>query len=65
MKKNKINAALVGFLDLHSFSAIELADYNYIAEKISNYAENVGIRFSNGELKSLAKQYSKIKLQIL
>ena len=57
----KITYPLVSFLDKHVFNNDELNDLEYVASKISNYAENQDIIFTDDEKINLAKQYNNIK----
>lgn len=57
----KITGPMVKWLDAHDFTTQELSDHDYVSEKIHNYAEQVGIHFTEQEAVGLVKQYQKIK----
>lgn len=59
--KEEITRELIDFLDNHDFSEYEAKDSDYLSDKIHNYAENIGIEFTDKEAVNLAKQYYKIK----
>jgi len=58
----ELTTSLINFLDAHEFDSSDLADIEYISDKVDNYFENFDMQLSIEDSMGLAEQYSTSKL---
>ena len=58
----ELTRSLIDFLDAHKFDSSDLADIEYISDKVDNYFENFDMQLSIEDSIGLAEQYSTPKL---
>lgn len=58
----ELTRSLIDFLDAHEFDSSDLADIEYISDKVDNYFENFELQLSIEDSMCLAEQYSTSKL---
>ena len=58
----ELTRSLIDFLDAHEFDSSDLADIEYISDKVDNYFENFDMQLSIEDSMGLAEQYSTPKL---
>jgi hypothetical protein len=57
----ELTRSLIDFLDAHEFGSYDLADIEYISDKVDNYFENFDMQLSIEDSMGLAEQYSNYK----
>lgn len=57
----EITEPMVKWLDGHDLSQEEAKDFEYLSNILDNYAEEVGIEFTEEEGEDLGKQYYQLK----
>jgi len=59
----ELTRSIIDFLDAHEFNKFDLADIEYIGEKIYNYFDlMLDDEITESDAMDLAKQYSTLKL---